>query len=97
MANICDNTFYSYTEDEDNYKYIKKYLETVLKADLYEQDGTTIEATFESRWTFPENQMKELYDKVPNKEDVYMRCLSVEYGCFYHALWVCDEDGWTEK
>ena len=28
MANICDNTFYSYTEDEDNYNYIKKYLET---------------------------------------------------------------------
>lgn len=97
MANICDNTFYAYTEDSDNYICIKRFLETALKADLYEQDGTTIEATFESKWTFPENLMKELYDNLTNKEDIYMRCLSVEYGCYYHALWVCDEDGWIEK
>lgn len=49
MANICDNTFYSYTEDESNYKYIKTFLESELNAYIYEQDGTTIEATFDSR------------------------------------------------
>lgn len=97
MANICDNTFYSYTEDESNYKYIKTFLESELNACIYEQDGTTIEAAFDSRWTFPENKMKNLYNNLSNKEDIYMRCLSVEYGNLYHALWVCDEDGWTEQ
>lgn len=97
MANICDNNLYSYVEDEDNYKYIIKFLEEKLDANIYEQDGTTIEADFESKWTFPESLMQELYDNMPNKDDVYIRVLSVEYGMFYHALWVCDEDGWTEK
>ena len=97
MANICDNNLYSYVEDEDNYKYIIKFLEEKLDANIYEQDGTTIEADFESKWTFPESKMQELYDNMPNKDDVYIRVLSVEYGTLYHALWVCDEDGWTEK
>ena len=40
--------------------------------------------------------MNELFNSIPNKEDIYMRCLSVEYGCLYHALWTCDEHGWRE-
>ena len=40
--------------------------------------------------------MRKLYESIPNKEDIYMRCLSVEYGCMYHALWECDENGWRE-
>lgn len=96
MANICDNTLYVYTEDEDNYNYIKKYIKDNFQANIYEEDGTTLEASFESKWTFPENKMKELYENLTNKDDIYMRCLSVEYGMYYHALWLCDEDGWRE-
>ena len=41
--------------------------------------------------------MNRLYEGIPNKEDIYMRCLSVEYGCLYHALWICEnEEGWDE-
>lgn len=43
-----------------------------------------------------QNYEQELYDKIPDKEDIYMRCLSVEYGCLYHVLWVCDNNGWKE-
>lgn len=97
MANICNNTFYCYTEDYNNYGYVKEFLTKEFKADIYEDSGTTIEACFDSKWTFPENLMKEMFENYPNKKDVYMRCLSVEYGCLYHALWVCDdEDGWKE-
>lgn len=97
MANICDNTMYVYTEDENNFKYIKNILENDWNACIYEEDGVTLECNFESKWAFPENPMKELYNNLPNKEDIYIRCLSVEYGCLYHALWICDEDGWSEK
>ena len=40
--------------------------------------------------------MEDLYPSIPNKEDIYIRCLSVEYGNLYHALWICDEDNWRE-
>ena len=30
-------------------------------------------------------------------DDIYMRCLSVEYGSLYHALWVCNKDRWWRE
>ncbi len=95
MANICDNTFFAYSDDPQNLEVIKDFFENQYEADLEECDNS-INCYFESKWTFPEVDMDNLYKKIPNKSDIYMRCLSVEYGCLYHALWVCNEDGWEE-
>lgn len=93
MANICDNTFYAYTEDPDNIKAIENFFKN-MHADYEENDGN-IDVNFGSKWTFPKEDMDKLYESIPNKEDISMRCLSVEYGCLYHELWVCNgEDGW---
>lgn len=96
MANICSNELYATSEDESNLEFISKFLDEKLYADIYDSASDFIEASFDSRWTFPESLMEELYNGIPNKEDIYIRCLSVEYGNLYHALWVCDEDGWSE-
>lgn len=96
MANICDNTFYIYTEDPNNLSYVKNFLESELKADVYDEDSEWLEASFASKWTFPEELMEEMYQNLPDKSDIYIRVLSVEYGCLYHALWVCDQEGWSE-
>ena len=40
--------------------------------------------------------MNDLYNKITDKKELWMRCLSVEYGNMYHALYGCDEDGWKE-
>lgn len=96
MANICDNTFYAQSEDENNLKYIEEFITNKFRySDVYSDDDF-VEAYFDSKWTFPEEVMHELYEGIPNKEDIFMRCLSVEYGNLYHALWVCDKEGWTE-
>lgn len=96
MANICSNEFYASSIDNSNLEFIAKFLEENLDADVYSWESDYIEACFDSKWTFPESLMEELYNGIPNKEDIYIRCLSVEYGNLYHALWVCDEDGWAE-
>ena len=95
MANMCENILFISTEDESNIQEIINFLK---KYDFnYEvNDEWTIDAWFETRWTFNEDLMNELFNSIPNKEDIYMRCLSVEYGCLYHALWICDEHGWGE-
>ena len=94
MANMCDNTFYAYSEDRNNLKYIKKFLEENLEADV-EINIDTIDAYFDSKWTFPLDLMDELYKGIPNKNDIYMRCLSVEYGFDYVSYHKCEgEDGW---
>ena len=95
MSNICDNTFFAYSDDPQNLEVIKDFFEDQYEGDLEECDNS-INCYFESKWTFPEAEMNELYEKLPNKDDIDMRCLSVEYGCLYHALWVCDKDGWRE-
>lgn len=96
MANICENTFHACSDDEKNLEVIKNFLEDTFDADV-EVSDVCIDAYFDSRWTFPEEQMEELFEAIPNKEDIYMRCLSIEYGCMYHALFECGENGWHES
>lgn len=95
MANICDNTFYAYSEDKSNLNTIIEFVKTLEDTDIT-YDDESISAYFSSNWCFPEDDMNNLFESIPNKQDIYMRCLSVEYGCLYHALWICDEYGWKE-
>lgn len=96
MANLCNNQFYAYSEDPENIKYILEFFNDWDDVCHGESTEDTVELYFESKWIFPKEEMFELYQGIPNKNDIYMRCLSVEYGMMYHALWECDEDGWHE-
>lgn len=93
--NICTNTFYAYSEDKNNVETIINFLSEEFDAEV-QTDDMNINAEFDSRWVFPEEEMNTLYNMIPNKSNIYMRCLSVEYGDMYHALWQCDENGWEE-
>ena len=96
MANICTNTMYVESETRENLDSVITFFNNNLKYYDYEDDGNSLDISFDSRWVFPEELMEELFEAIPNKSDIYMRCLSIEYGCMYHALWYCDEDGWHE-
>ena len=96
MANICTNTMYVESETRENLDAIITFFNNNLKYYDYEDNGDSLDISFDSRWVFPEELMEELFEAIPNKSDIYMRCLSVEYGCMYHALWYCDESGWHE-
>lgn len=97
MANSCENTFYAYSEDYQNIKYIENFLKDNFAYVVIDKDINSLSAYFDSKWTFPEETMDKLYAGIPNKTTIYMRCLSVEYGCLYHALNIADEDGtWRE-
>lgn len=93
MANICDNTFYAYSEDLDNIKVIKDFFDNWFGA-YYEENDNSLSVSFDSKWVFPEEDMEKLYNRIPNKKDIFMRCLSVEYGCDYIAYYKCDKNGW---
>lgn len=95
MANICENSLYA-SASEETIKLISKFLEEHFSYVDIDNEGDELFAYFDSRWTFPEEQMEELFNLITDKEDLYIRVLSVEYGCMYHALWACDEDGWSE-
>ena len=96
MANICLNTMYVESETRENLDAVITFFNNNLKYYDYEDNGDSLDISFDSRWVFPEELMEELFEAIPNKSDIYMRCLSVEYGCMYHALWYCDKDGWHE-
>ena len=97
MANICNNTFYAISENEENINYIHDFFENSdYIYDLGFKEYNEIEIYFESKWTFPGDFMQDLINNIPYKEDIYMRCLSVEYGCEYVAFnkWEGDTDHW---
>lgn len=94
MANICENTIRVFTEDEDNKSYICKFMKDNFRCDLEDVDYNMLEGYFDSRWSFPEELMEEMYKGLPNKDDIDITCLSVEWGCFYCQFHTCDSDGW---
>lgn len=96
MANICDNTLYAESDDNENIQAIINFFESWNEANVVYEDGNFIEVYFDSKWSFPEKEMNNLFDNIPNKSDIYMRCLSVEWGNYYHAMFVCNNEGWKE-
>lgn len=95
MANICTNLMYICSKDRQNIDVAINFFHNWPYADIEDSD-TSIDVLFTSKWVFPEEEMNKLYESIPNKADIYMRCLSYEFGNLYHALWVCDENGWEE-
>ena len=98
MANICTNLVYVELKTENNDKYFNKWLDEEFGFyDIDQVDDYTYDVMIESKWTFPEEQFKEFTDNLPDKvEDIYIRCLSYEMGCYYHALWLYEDGEWTE-
>lgn len=96
MANVCENIFYAYSETPENIKTIKEFFDNWhYDGDAsYEGDNESCDVYFSSRWTFPETEMTKLHNKIPNKSDIYMRCLSYEFGELYHDLLVDEGNGW---
>jgi hypothetical protein len=97
MANICSNTLQVISDNPKNHEYVKEFFNKEWgSCDVEEiMDGTT-EYYFDSKWTFPDLEMNKLYKGIPDKDDIDMACLSVEWGCRYCAFHECDFDGWTE-
>lgn len=96
MANICNNTFYAYSKDSENIKAIVNFFNDEWSADI-EEGEDCVNVYFDSKWVFPENDMCNLLNSIPNKDDIYMRCLSVEYGLNYVAYWKCYGDYWYQE
>lgn len=97
MANICENTFYA-CGHPDNITAIDHFFDDWKGiVDVSDIGDDYIEVYFDSKWTYPEEEMDKLYESLPVKEDLYMRCLSVEYGCEYVGFHVCRNiEGWIE-
>lgn len=95
MANYCCNSFYAYSTDKENLNTIRDYFidNYYISVCISSEE---IELEFNSKWVFPKDAMDELLELLPNKKDIFMRCLSVEYGNDYHALWKCYGKEWIE-
>lgn len=47
--------------------------------------------------TIDEKRRKVTHKRLASKDDLYARCLSVEYGMDYVAYWKCNEEGWYQE
>ena len=70
MANICNNEFCAISDNPENIKTIEDFFSKMPYADVDTFDNV-MSVYFESKWTFPEELMQELYDKIPDKEDIF--------------------------
>lgn len=95
---MCTNTFYISYESEEIGKTIIKKLETLFNTKLDGEityiDSLFIEGWFTSKWDFPMSIFKDFFNEF---EDVYMRCLSEEYGMNYVAMNIYENGNWLDE
>lgn len=97
MANICENIFYAESTNSENLKTIEEWFNKNWNNIDMSTGSNFVNVYFDSKWTFPKDDMDKLFNIIPDKSNIFMRCLSVEYGNLYHALWICDnKNGWHE-
>ena len=100
MANICNNDFRITFENEEIGKKIEekleKLFEEVLEGEITYLDENTIEGWFDSKWSFPDHIFENFFDEFED-DTIYMRCLSIEWGCEYVAMNVYNEGSWWRE
>jgi hypothetical protein len=97
MANICENKMYVESTDVSNIEYIIPYVKEELQASIEVIDDFAFECYFDSKWDFPIKIMEEFVKGIPNKDDIYIRVLSVEEGNYYCAFHVYEGEEWEYK
>jgi hypothetical protein len=97
MANICDNKFYIFCEDEKITEQISNKLTNLFNEDLYGEityeDGVVLEGWFESKWRFPSDLFDNFFKEFAD-DTIYMRCLSEEYGMSLVSMNIYSDCGW---
>ena len=67
---------------------------TKLEGEITYIDPLFIEGYFNSKWDFPMYIFEDFFNEF---DDVYMRCLSEEYGNNYIALNIYEDGYWLEE
>ena len=100
MANICDNDFRITFEDEETGKKIEEKLEKLfnetLDGEITYSDEGCFEGWFSSKWDFPEYIFEHFFEEFKDPT-IYMRCLSIEWGCSYIALNIYEDGAWRDE
>lgn len=99
MANICENKFHIYSDNESTIEKIVEKLdalfEDTLDGEISYADENIIEGYFDSRWAFPEDIFNDFFKEFDD-DSLYMRCLSEEYGCGLVSMNVYVDSQWKE-
>ena len=99
MANICDNKFYIFCEDEKITERISNKLTDLfnyyLHGEITYEDEAVLEGWFESKWYFPDEIFDDFFTEFAD-DTIYMRCLSEEYGCGLVSMNVYSKGSWWE-
>lgn len=99
MANICDNKFYIFCEDEGVLSDIIEKLENTfgdqLDGEISYSDENMIEGYFDSKWCFPDQIFGDFFNEFDD-DSIYMRCLSEEYGMGLVSMNIYTDGQWKE-
>ncbi len=101
MANVCTNRLFLSTKNKG---LCDKLAESIIDSfyccdlqPLYDDEVFSCEMVFDSRWTFPNKEMEELTNELPEGNDLYIRVLSYEFGCEYVGFNVYTDGEWCDK
>ncbi|MGY0427171.1 MAG: hypothetical protein ACWIPI_10165 [Polaribacter sp.] len=97
MANICTNIFFCSSESKNVLQQIEEYLQETFDTYHLEVDNNFLEAEFNSKWSFPMKEMEKLTTNLKEDEDLYMRCLSYEFGCDYVEYMIFEKGEWNSN
>lgn len=93
----CENILKVNSDSKENIEYVKNYFvnEWDCTVDIY--DGDYLELSFISKSAFPEEELNKFLEGLPDKENISMTCLSVNWNWYYSAFYTFDgeeNDNW---
>jgi hypothetical protein len=100
MANICTNLLYLSTGDRKLHDDTVDTVRKTFKCNDVHSFGDDVfecEINFDSRWTFPHQEMEKLTEKLPEGNDLYVRVISYEFGCEYVGFNIYTSGEWCDK
>lgn len=97
MANICENKFYVYSDNNIEKLMIKftELFEHQLSGEITYNSDHFFEGYFSSKWSFPEHIFENLFDEFED-ESIYFRCISEEYGNGYVSMNIYVKNEWKD-
>lgn len=83
MANICTNRFYCSTDNDRNMEKIIYFLDENFGFTELDGEKNRIHGEFDSRWIFPEEEIKKLMSELEDDPSLSIEIISFEPGMDY--------------
>jgi hypothetical protein len=91
---MINNELRGYSTNEENLKVIEDFMRKNFKHCTIDRYNYDITVRYESEKNFPDPEVKELLEILPDKRDIYLDCLTADWDSFFCVFYTVESGEW---